>query len=67
MKLPPRKYPLESFLEIFFPMKIPTMFIAKWANPTCGNSSGNYCFATNEKTDWSASKSLKSRIMKIKG
>ena len=62
MKLAPGKYALENCLGIFSPMKIPTMFIAKWENPPCGNSSGNNCFATNEKSD-----SLKSRIMKIKG
>ena len=51
MKLPPGKYPLEHCLGIFSPMKIPTMFIAKWENPRCGNSSGNNYFAANEKTD----------------
>ena len=30
-------------------MKIPAMKIASKENPTCGNSSGNNCFATNEK------------------
>ena len=29
MKLPPGKYPLETSLGIFCPMKIPTMIIAK--------------------------------------
>ena len=42
-------------------MKIPAMKIASKENPTCGNSSGNNCFATNEKK-----LSLKSKIIKIK-
>ena len=63
MKLPPGKYPLENCLGIFCPMKTPTMFIAKWENPPCGNSSGSNYFATNEKNRLS----LESRIMKIKG
>ena len=52
MKFPPGKYPPENCLGIFSPMKIPTMNIASWENPPCGNSSGNNCFATNEKTDY---------------
>ena len=52
MKLPPGRYPPESCLGIFSPMKIPTMNIAPWENPPCGNSSGNNFFVTNEKTDY---------------
>ena len=52
MKFPRGKCPLENCLGIFSPMKIPTMNIASWENPPCGNSSGNNCFATNVKTDY---------------
>ena len=51
MKLPPGKYHPENCLRIFSPMKISTMNIAPYDSP-CGNSSGNNCFATNEKTGY---------------
>ena len=52
MKLPPKKYHPENRLRIFSPMKISTMNIAPSENPPSGNSSGNQCFETNEKTDY---------------